>query len=167
MEEAFTYIFLFGLLIFGLLVANREKLKPISFEKTVGNFKSIAWIVWVLSCILAIFASGFHIATVILGLVTSIIFKPKNLFNIKDQPSKKSFGKDIATCPKCGASGIVSIDGLGAFDIRGQLDGKGVWKCNKCGSGLYSRSTIGIVDGKLKPIPDEVWNNMKRQWENR
>jgi hypothetical protein len=167
MEDAFTYLILFGLLIFGLLIANKEKLNPILFEKLFSNFISIAWILWVLGCVIAIFASDFHIATIVLSLFTSIIFKPKILFDHKPQPLQDSSRENIATCPRCGTSGIISIDGLGAFDIRGQFEGKGVWKCNNCGSGLFSNSTIGIVDGKLKLIPDEVWNNMKRQWGER
>ena len=66
-------------------------------------------------------------------------------------------------CPECGNSGEpgVNIPEPSAFELRGQLQGKLVFKCGQCGAGLLRR---GMFSKKLTRIPDESWREMERQW---
>ena len=63
------------------------------------------------------------------------------------------------TCPKCGNYGEARVDNKGAFEVRGQYEGKPVRKCSKCGSGIY----LGML-GKAKLIPTELWKRMEELW---
>ena len=78
------------------------------------------------------------------------------------------------TCPNCGnygspptmeesakAFGIEEDQNIGAFRMRGQIEGRPIWVCNKCESGLII-NTFGdpelVVGKRLK--------EMKEQWES-
>ncbi len=69
----------------------------------------------------------------------------------------------ITTCPNCSNKGEVSIDGLTAFDVRGQLDGKAVWKCNSCGCGLLLGLFSGGLFGSPRIIPNDMWRRMQEE----
>jgi hypothetical protein len=49
-----------------------------------------------------------------------------------------------------------------AFQVRGRLEGKNVFKCGECGTGLQR---CGYFSTKLAKISPEVWLDMERQWE--
>lgn len=70
----------------------------------------------------------------------------------------------ITICPNCGNKGEVAIDGLAAFDVRGQLDGKAVWKCNSCGCGLFLGLFSGGLFGTPKIIQTDMWRRMQDEW---
>jgi hypothetical protein len=63
-------------------------------------------------------------------------------------------------CPSCGNAGEASVDDSGAFEVRGQFQGKAIRKCRKCGAGL----TIGGLFGKPKVIPKDQWQRMEEVW---
>lgn len=68
-------------------------------------------------------------------------------------------------CPTCGNCGEAAIDDSGAFEVRGQFQGRAVRKCNKCGSGLFLGIFSGGLFGKAKPIPPELWQSMEKIWQ--
>ena len=63
-------------------------------------------------------------------------------------------------CPACGNVGQATTGAEGAFDVRGQFEGRGVRKCRSCGAGL----TLGWF-GSAKIIPSPTWENMEELWE--
>ena len=63
-------------------------------------------------------------------------------------------------CPSCGNEGEATIDESGAFEVRGQFEGRPIRKCRKCGVGLV----FGIF-GSPKLIPVKVWNKLEKMWE--
>ena len=68
-------------------------------------------------------------------------------------------------CPECSNTGGPGMSHEpSAFKIRGQLQGKPVFKCGQCGAGLLRR---GIFSNKLTRIPDTTWQEMERQWDAR
>ena len=67
-------------------------------------------------------------------------------------------------CPSCGNGGEASIDDSGAFEVRGQFQGKAVRKCRKCGSGLAIGPFSGGFLGTPKLIPKDVWRRMEEVW---
>lgn len=60
-------------------------------------------------------------------------------------------------CPACGSIGYPSDEEL--FEIRGQLNGKAVRKCTRCGTGLFVRSLR-----KPQAIPHNLWVRMQESW---
>ncbi len=68
-------------------------------------------------------------------------------------------------CPSCGNRGEATIDEKGAFEVRGQFQGKAVRKCNKCGAGFFLGIFSGILFGKPKVIPSDHWKLMEETWE--
>lgn len=48
------------------------------------------------------------------------------------------------------------------FSSRGTLQGKPVWKCNKCGTGLFVR-----LFGKPQAIPSKILQDLRNEWELR
>jgi hypothetical protein len=69
-------------------------------------------------------------------------------------------------CPSCGNIGEATIDNAGAFEVRGQFQGKVVRKCNKCGAGLLVGLFSGGLLGKPKLVPPDLWGNMQEMWDN-
>jgi len=73
-------------------------------------------------------------------------------------------------CPKCGSKGEPGVtmpehpEGMEAFEIRGQIQGKHVFKCRQCGAGLLRR---GMFSNRLTVLPSETWQEMERQWTHR
>jgi len=63
-------------------------------------------------------------------------------------------------CPECGNQGEATLDSKGAFEVRGQFEGKAVRKCNRCGAGLM----VGFF-GKPKAISKEIWARMDEMWQ--
>ena len=55
-------------------------------------------------------------------------------------------------CPSCGNKGEATIDGSGAFEVRGKFEGKAVRKCRKCDVGLL----IGPFSGGLFGRPVQL-----------
>jgi predicted RNA-binding Zn-ribbon protein involved in translation (DUF1610 family) len=70
----------------------------------------------------------------------------------------------IYQCPECGNRGEpgVIIPEPFAFEVRGRLEGKNVFKCGKCGTGLQR---CGYFTTRLAKISAEVWTEMERRWE--
>lgn len=68
-------------------------------------------------------------------------------------------------CPSCGNRGDATIDEKGAFEVRGQLQGKAARKCNKCGAGLFVGLFSGALFGKPKVILSDLWKRMDGTWE--
>jgi hypothetical protein len=68
--------------------------------------------------------------------------------------------KDIKpiVCPACGSIGYPSDDEL--FEIRGQLEGKPVRRCVRCGTGLFIRPLR-----KPRVIPHNLWVRMQESWQ--
>ena len=78
------------------------------------------------------------------------------------------------TCPNCGnygspptmeesakAFGIEEDQNIGAFRMRGQIEGRPIWVCNKCDSGLWLK-----LFGKPKLITGESLQGLKDDWES-
>ncbi len=61
-------------------------------------------------------------------------------------------------CPKCGH---MSASG---FEVRGQFEGKAVWKCKECGTGLLVGPFLGSW-GSPKIVPEETWSRMEKMWK--
>lgn len=70
-------------------------------------------------------------------------------------------------CPACGAVGEVAPFDREVFVGRGQVKGKPVVKCLRCGSGLFIGLFSGVFVGRPKVIPAELWSWMEEQWEAR
>jgi len=68
-------------------------------------------------------------------------------------------------CPSCGNRGEATIDDKGAFEVRGQFQGKATRKCNKCGVGLFLGPFSGVLFGKSRIIPSDLWKRMEETWE--
>lgn len=68
-------------------------------------------------------------------------------------------------CPVCGNRGEASIDEKSAFEVRGQFQGKAVRKCNNCEAGLFLGPFSGVVFGKPKVIPSDLWKRMEETWK--
>jgi len=49
-----------------------------------------------------------------------------------------------------------------AFQVRGRLQGKNVFKCGGCGTGLHR---CGHFTTRLATIAPERWMEMEREWE--
>lgn len=69
------------------------------------------------------------------------------------------------TCPACGKRGEATIDDRGAFEVRGQFQGKAVRMCRNCGTGLFIGPFSGGFFGKPKAIPSSLWERMLKVWE--
>ena len=69
------------------------------------------------------------------------------------------------TCPSCGNAGEASTGDGGAFEVRGQFQGKAIQKCKKCGAGLSIGPFSGGFFGKPKVIPREQWRRMDELWQ--
>ena len=67
------------------------------------------------------------------------------------------------TCPACGNRGEATIDDTGAFEVRGQFQGKAVRRCKKCGTGFLFGLFFGIIFGKPKAIPSDLLKHMERK----
>lgn len=67
-------------------------------------------------------------------------------------------------CPACGNRGEATIDDTGAFEVRGQLQGKAVRRCKKCGAGLLVGLFSGGFLGKPKLVPSILWERMLEVW---
>jgi len=67
-------------------------------------------------------------------------------------------------CPSCGNRGVGTTNDTGAFDVRGQLEGKAIRKCRKCGAGLAFGLFSGWFLGKPKVIPKDLWQRMQKLW---
>ena len=50
---------------------------------------------------------------------------------------------------------------IGAFRMRGQIEGRPIWVCNKCDSGLWLK-----LFGKPKLIIGESLQGLKDDWES-
>lgn len=61
-------------------------------------------------------------------------------------------------CPACGSIGYPSDEEL--FEIRGQLEGKPVRRCTRCGTGLFIRPLR-----KPQVIPHNLWVRMQEVWQ--
>jgi len=68
-------------------------------------------------------------------------------------------------CPVCGNSGESSLDDDGAFEVRGQFQGKAIRKCRKCGSGLAIGPLSGGFVGRPEVIKDSLWRRMEEVWK--
>jgi hypothetical protein len=68
-------------------------------------------------------------------------------------------------CPSCGNAGEASTDESGAFEVRGQFQGRAIRKCKKCGVGLALGPFSGGLFGKPKVIPEEQWQRMEAVWQ--
>lgn len=66
-------------------------------------------------------------------------------------------------CPVCGNRGEpgVIIPEPYAFEVRGKVKGKHVYKCGKCGCGLRR---CGLFTTKLATISTETWMKMEQDW---
>jgi hypothetical protein len=71
----------------------------------------------------------------------------------------------ILICPSCGNKGEASIDENGAFEVRGQFQGKAIRKCRKCGVGLEIGPFSGGFFGKPRLIPKDLWQRMEEVWK--
>lgn len=60
-------------------------------------------------------------------------------------------------CPACGSIGYPNDEEL--FEIRGQLEGKPVRMCTRCGTGLFIR-----LLRKPQVIPHNLWVRMQESW---
>jgi hypothetical protein len=49
----------------------------------------------------------------------------------------------------------------GAFEIRGRIKGKPVFKCCECGAGLLR---LGTFSNKLRVIAPHDWEEKEREW---
>ncbi len=69
----------------------------------------------------------------------------------------------IYRCPECGNRGEpgVIIPEPYAFEVRGRSQGKHVFKCGRCGTGLRR---CGYLSNKLTKIPTDTWTEMEREW---
>ena len=68
-------------------------------------------------------------------------------------------------CPSCGNRGEADLDDKGAFEVRGQFQGKAVRKCNNCGTGLFVGLFSGGLFGKPKLITADLWQSMEETWK--
>jgi len=55
--------------------------------------------------------------------------------------------------------------GESGFEVRGQLEGKAVKKCKKCGTGLLVGPFSGGFWGSPKIVPEKTWSRMEKMWE--
>ena len=69
-------------------------------------------------------------------------------------------------CPACGNRGEAKTDEKVGFDMRGQLQGKTVWKCRECGAGLLLGLFTGRLFGKPKIIPEALWQRIEEIWQH-
>ncbi|MDI6891519.1 MAG: hypothetical protein QMD08_00770 [Actinomycetota bacterium] len=67
-------------------------------------------------------------------------------------------------CPSCGNMGEALIGDSGAFEVRGQFQGKAIRKCKKCGAGLSIGPFSGGFFGKPQVIPKDQWKHMEEIW---
>jgi len=67
-------------------------------------------------------------------------------------------------CPACGNVGEDSVVDGGAFEVRGQFQGKAIRKCRNCGVGLSIGPFSGGFLGKPKVIPKDQWRRMEEVW---
>jgi len=67
-------------------------------------------------------------------------------------------------CPSCGNRGEAAVDESGAFEVRGQFEGRAVRKCRKCGAGLAIGPFSGGFLGKPRLIPTDIWKRMEDMW---
>ena len=70
----------------------------------------------------------------------------------------------IYQCPECGnqgEQGVIAPEPY-AFQVRGRLQGKHVYKCGKCGAGLRR---CGYFTHRLATISTDTWTEMEREWE--
>lgn len=69
----------------------------------------------------------------------------------------------VYTCPECGNQGEPGfiIPEPYAFQMRGRMQGKHVYKCGRCGTGLQRN---GLLSKKLSKIPVHTWTEMEREW---
>jgi DNA-directed RNA polymerase subunit RPC12/RpoP len=67
-------------------------------------------------------------------------------------------------CPECGNRGEpgIMIPRPYAFQVRGRVKGKHVYKCGRCGTGLQRQ---GLLSTKLAKISTDTWMEMERSWE--
>jgi hypothetical protein len=66
------------------------------------------------------------------------------------------------TCAVCGYSHpgpLIESE----FECRGMYQGKSVYKCCRCGSGLFVGNLSGLW-GKSSVIPSHLWAELDRQW---
>jgi hypothetical protein len=70
-------------------------------------------------------------------------------------------------CPSCGNRGQATTDEAGAFEIRGQFEGKAIRKCNRCGAGLAIGPFSGGFFGEPQLIPKDIWKRMEEIWAQR
>ena len=70
----------------------------------------------------------------------------------------------VYSCPECGNRGEpgVIIPEPYAFQVRGRMQGKHVYKCGGCGTGLRR---YGLFSRELIKIPAHTWTEMEREWE--
>jgi hypothetical protein len=70
----------------------------------------------------------------------------------------------VYRCPECGNQGEpgVIIPEPYAFQVRGRMEGRHVYKCGQCGAGLRRP---GMFSKRLTKIPPETWTQMEREWE--
>lgn len=69
------------------------------------------------------------------------------------------------TCPSCGAKGEATTNETGAFEVRGQYQGKAVRKCRGCGKGLAIGPFSGGLMEKPEVLPADLWRRMETMWE--
>ena len=78
------------------------------------------------------------------------------------------------TCPNCGnygspptmeesakAFGLEEDRNIGSFRMRGKIEGRPIWVCNKCDSGLWIK-----IFGRPKLIIGETLQSLKDEWES-
>ncbi len=73
----------------------------------------------------------------------------------------------VLKCPNCGNVGEATIDAGGAFEVRGQFEGRAIRKCRSCRAGMAIGPFSGGLFGKPKLIPKEIWQKMEQVWGER
>lgn len=70
----------------------------------------------------------------------------------------------ILTCPSCDCVGYADPFGGGEFEVRGVFRGKAVHRCRACGCGLFLGMFSGILLGRPRLIPPDLWDLMQSTW---
>ena len=69
----------------------------------------------------------------------------------------------VYICPECGnrgEPGLITPQPY-AFQLRGRVEGKHVYKCGRCGAGLRRH---GFFSKELTKIPTGMWTQLEREW---
>jgi len=70
----------------------------------------------------------------------------------------------VYQCPECGNRGEPGITTPEpyAFQTRGRIQGKNVFKCGSCGTGLRR---CGYFTSRLAKVSPDTWMKLEREWE--